>query len=72
MKCGSKRRRGKQELKEQRRQEGHHQSEIAAKLARIQELEHCYSVLKSQAEKVQQLEGNIQTLVNNGLLHCDG
>ena len=40
-------------------------------MARIEELESRYNHLKSQAARVQSLEGNIQQLLDNGLLRYD-
>ena len=71
MKASAKRRRGKAEIKEQRRSDVQKQSEIVQKLARIEELERGYQQLKRSAERVQSLEGNIQQLLDAGLLRYD-
>jgi predicted RNase H-like nuclease (RuvC/YqgF family) len=52
MKASAKRRRGKAEIKEQRRADVQKQSEIVQKLARIEELERGYQQLKSSAQRV--------------------
>ena len=46
MKLGSKRRMGKQELKEKKRMESHRQHEITEKLSHIKEMEHQLNIIK--------------------------
>ena len=71
MKASSKRRRGKAEIKEQKRAEVQQQSEIVRKLQRIEELEQNVNAYKASADRVISLENNIQELIDNGLLRYD-
>ena len=68
MKATARRRRGKAEIKEQKRSEEQKQSEIVQKLTRIEELENQMRIMWKRADHIAPLEENFQQLVDAGLI----
>jgi hypothetical protein len=72
MKASAKRRRSKKQIQEEALQEETQQQEIRRKIARIEEMEAQYAVIKQKADRVDAIDGAVVALKASGLLKQTG
>ena len=72
MKASAKRRRSKKQIQEEALQEEMQQQEIRRKIARIEEMEAQYAVIKEKADRVDAIDNAVVALKASGLLKQTG